>query len=823
MKSIFCFTFLIVASVTFGANHWTIESRGNPVIPADALTGCKAVNNMCNLKVGDSYGVGSDSAFTWSFAEPKDITSVQIYTLANTYEVKSVSVKYPGSDEFVALDDSYRASASTGSSSEFSRFASDSGVLAAGVIGVKVQLGTVGIYWANSEEIVVTGHNSDGSPNWKCGYFASGTFERAEDDLKDGFAMTGNDGWSDPWANLIDGNPSSLCYPTPGANLSFAFATPKRLRRVRMACGSGGGFSIDGIYVKYYGTDDYVKLPGSSMGHFTNGNNYLAEYGGEGYFAKNVIAMRVKILTCDSDWRFALGEVEVDGAEGFASALSAENEQAGDHLHSVITAHAEEYPVTVKMCYGDTDCGAVVSAWDHVVEVGVINSEDSPLEISPLINFRSCRYMFSDVDADAWTNPFDLVMDPSGTSSFEASRYAADLIANATWCGGTNAEIAVYYAYAEKGSPLPAYTLMSANAVVGTPVSVTVDGLSELTDYDYSIKFVSRDGFECVCPGSFATGGACIWEYGTYNQSTWTNPAGRLTGEYSSFNLYNLLPIRDKGVGNINSNTTVTCTWAEPKDIERIELYSYGATNWKQEMCSVAFKYAGEDGYDEPMSGSHYQYFADAAGMKMGTLRGTDGLLASNVIGVKFTGGYWANGHAAGIGELAFFGKTHESSVFWEYGTNTVEDFSVPADSLNASEKVTLSGFSNVEHDGVLGDKTDRYNEQTWTWTFSKPHNIRSVELWTKGGTARSAFRIASVHYKLPGDEEWRRISGSSLDLFTFGSPMHHARLYGDSDWVVKNAVALKLTLGLPSNAYSEVAEVLCTGSCPKGMVIVYR
>ena len=811
---------LSVPSVVSAANSWSLVSRlAEWAVPANALPGETSKSALNNF-VSSSAGIASNSSWTWEFVDPKDITSVQIYTKGISLAVTSITVRYEGSEDYVTLDDSARAQSSTGAASgdnpQFALFSSDTGFLAKKVTGLTVNLGTLNVTWTNFEEIFVTGVNSYSDFNWNCGFYPDGGYEaRAEDDLKDGFAMTGSDAWSNPKSNWVDDDPTTLCYAGPSTEFLFNFDSPKDLRRVRLASGTAGGFSLGGIYVKYDGADDYTRVTGSSLGYFVNGSRYQAIFEGDGCFARNVVSVYVKVTACDSNWRFAVGEVEIDGGEGFASAFNVDNVQAGPVLRSAITATAEAYPATIKILYGATDGVKSPEDWDHVEIVGTVASADDVLNVERTIDFKYCRYMLVTETGGVFSDPFELIDEPSvSVGVAETLRYQASFSGAIAFCGGTNEYMDVYLAYAKKGGTLGEYALVQSGVRAGDAVAFTLSGLDEVSDYDYSVKFLNGNGTEKTLSGSFSTTGECVWTLDSYDSSAaWVEPSGRLPFK-GEFGVCDRSP--SNGKYSLSTNSTIATTWYEPQDIERIEIYTYGSGSWNTEILKVEVRYSGDEDYTE-LSGTHFNPGSVASGLKKLVLTGLPGAkVAANVTALRFTAGFWSCNWAAGIGEIVVIGKATGSGAYhWEYDKYAQADFALPADALNDSEYVTLGGFAACEHDGsVSTGYASRYGNESWTWTFSKPHDIRTVELWSWNSGARSPFSVRSVYYKQRGDADWVQLTGGALDLFNYNSNGHVARLMADTDgnYVIRNIVALKVCAGDPNNAYSEMAEVYLTG-----------
>ena len=122
--------------------------------------------------------------------------------------------------------------------------------------------------------------------------------------------------------NWIDGDPTTLSYAGSSTEFLFNFDSPKDLRRVRIASSSTENFSLEGIYVKYKDAADYTRVAGSSLGYFENDmlSNYQTIFEGSGYFAKNVVSAYIKAKSCGSNnWRFPVGEVEIDGRTSSAA------------------------------------------------------------------------------------------------------------------------------------------------------------------------------------------------------------------------------------------------------------------------------------------------------------------------------------------------------------------------------------------------------------------------------------------------------------------------------------------------------------------------
>lgn len=774
--------------MALGANTWTRESWSSAwSFPDDVLTRADAQNNgFCDLALS-GFGAGSADK-TWTFAEPKDISSVQILMAGNSYKVSEISVQYAGTEDFVTVDGSaLDFSQDTGGNTRMVFANSDSRYFVEDVVGLRIVLTDIYPHWANAQEILVTGKTRGVSHRWKVGTYAEGEWAPAADRLKG--LTNGADSWGAPAANLEDDDTASHWYSS-GQTLVWNFDAPKRIRRIRLAGadGAGGGFKVNSVSVRFQGSDDYVVIPGSTLDYFnTLSYRYSAEFSADdGLVASSVVS--VKIAMSVLSWRFAIGEAEIDGEDSFVSTLDADYLVENGRLNTKLKGVASAYPKQVFICSGEEDGGKDVTRWNDVRPVGELTDAETPFEDSRLVDFRFCRFFFPDIDNEAWSEPFELVLEPSATARV-AERRSTDARIEAVidFCGGTNEVAAVYLAYAPEGEALPAYALLEDAVQTGRVVSAVVTGLSSLSAYAYRVKVVNADGGEAVVAGGFETRGDAFWEKGEYKVSEWVRPVDRmyanctaggnvLDGDLSTYNAY------------MASNSVITCTWNDPVDIDFVEALWIGGD--AGEILRVEIRYEGDDAY-HPLSGTHVNYRESVSGRKMATLRGSGGALGSRVTGLKFVSGYWGNNWANGFAELIVHGKYSDSDLVWDLSRIAAEDYA-PADDYLEGYK---EGYA-VVHDKNIATGQDRvYSGETYVWNFDKPKDIRQMRFYLNS----ASVGFGQVQIKRKGDTDYTSIPGSALSIVEYsGSGPLCAILRtptGLDGYIVRNVVSVKIAV----------------------------
>ena len=813
MKKLLFFAFAIAAGAvtSFGANTWTKESwsLSDWVIPNDALSGDPESHLLTNFGSDGSSGFGGVTK-TWVFAEPKDLSSVQILMNGNSYKVASVSVQYAGAEEFVELDGSaLDFTKDTGGCTRMVFADSKLEYFAENVIGLKVVMTDVYPYWANAHEIFVIGKTRGSTNHWKIGTYSAGEWTPAADRLKG--VMNGADSWGDSAANLEDDDAATIWWST-SSSLTWNFDAPKRIRRVRLCGGegSGGGFKVSSVSVKYNGADEYVKLPGSSLDMVNvKTSRYDVELTAEnGVLASDVVSLKVNTVVYN--WRFAIGEAEVDGQDSFVSTLDADYLVAGGKLTTKLTGVASEYPMPVYICTGEVDGGKDVTQWDNVVKVGELADAETPLEDSRIVDFKFCRFYFPDVDNEAWSEPFELVLEPSATAQVTERRSTdAKIETVIDFCGGTNEVAAAYFAYAQKGEELPVYTLVEANVPTGKTVSVKVTGLTSLASYAYQVKIVNVDGGELVIPGEFDSRGDAYWEKGFYLASEWVNPEDRIQcGNGVLYDCKVAGITQDQIVKSLGSNSVVSCTWQEPKNIDYLELYQFGSKDWRFEILRVEIQYAGDDAY-VALSGTHLDFRESvSSGLKLGVLRGSDGPLAENVKSIRFISGYWNSNWAHGIAELVIHGTTVGDSgkLKWYFGSLAAEEtYEKEPDALEFKNGSGGAFEASLIDGNIKTGPENTYNGASYTLTFDEAKDVRQLRIFGRNGS-QLGFTPIEVKYK--GEDAFTPIVGTAMEwVGTSGNGYAILRGVNGKGFVAKNVVALKfkLTISLYTGWLSEI------------------
>lgn len=832
MKQLLTVVMSLFAVAAFGANMWTLEDQTSPwILPDDALTGGPSGNNMSNLKIGDNQAFNQNYSYEWSFADPKDITSVQLFFAGPSVAVNSISVLCEGAEEYVEVEGSARAQADIGAS-KYALFAADNGPFATRVIGLKVNIGSANYSHNNGQEILVCGHNSDGVFNWQAGFFDPEGYSRAADDLKAGFAMTGSDSWSNPRANFIDGNPSTVSYLSGGSTIPFAFETPKRIRRVCLHNASyDGGFDIEGIYVKYNGSDEFVRLPNTGLGYFNASANWCVEFNGEGFFARDVIGLQIKFGSCNNLWRFSVGEVEVDGADSFVSTLDADYLIADGKLNTTLTGVASGYPKSVYICTGEADGGKDVSRWDNVVKIGELADAETPVVDSRLVDFKFCRFYFQDADNDAWSEPFELVPEP--TAELELAMHGSTALGyqvTLMFCGGTNETVKISAAIAPHGQTMPALTEIKSGVVVGESVSVSFDGLAPLTEYDYQVRIENGDGDFTDLTGSATTRNTTEWVKGTYSTSDWTLPANWISPCGGDFDvakgpkaLYNAKVTSgdDERVG-VKDGTYSAC-FTDAKDIEKIVVFMSG--DIKIQVVRVEVLYDGDEEFTVlPHSDIDYMEDGVNAARKLEFIKVGGGWVAENVKEIKITFGDCNPAHV-GCSEICFIGQPHAGKIKWGIGMETDSTYAPSLDELSG---LTISD----SYKAVLTDHdltTSAFNvNNTWggatlIWEFEKAMDIRSVRLISATVDVYQGFKAEGVYVKYKGDDDYTYLEGSYLDKFNFG--FGQFATFGASSgtgYFARNVVALQVKVSVWDWRVN-LAEVECCGRESRGITIIFR
>lgn len=647
-------------------------------------------------------------------------------------------------------------------------------------------------------------------------------------------------------SGMFDGNINTSGRTSNWYTHGLTFTTPKDITEVRVypVGGTGVGYTrpnVADIRVKYWGVDNVVSL--SSTGYsFMDGDGLTSDciqmvfIPTDGFVAKRVSFIDVHFAGVGGDQ--TIGEIEFLGSDSFVPEIHASYLIGQGRLHTSVTAKAQTYPVLMYFCYGSTDGGESLGAWDHVVEAGSATALGTPFEEHRTVDFKYCRYYFCDPSFEvasegvAWSETFVLNEEPSADLALIThGATALGYQVTPTFCGGTNDNVKISAAITPHGQTMPALTEVKSGVVVGEVVSVAFDGLQPMTEYDYQIRIENGDGQYVDITGSVTTRYTTEWVKGIYTPSTWTLPENWLSPcgegwdgiENNNNTLVNAkVPSGETERVDIG-NKTFHASFTEPKDIDGISVFMAG--NVGIQVARVSVKYVGDAEFTElPYSSVDYTESADGI-RKLEFQCVEGGWIAENVKEVTIEFGSCAPAHV-GCAEICITGQIHGGDTKWIIGKETDSTYTPAADELGGLTIADNYKAVLTDHD-LTTSAFNVYN--TWSgatliWEFEKAMDIRSVRLISATVDVYQGFKAEGVYVKYKGDDDYTYLEGSYLDKFNFG--FGQFATFGASSgtgYFARNVVALKVKVSVWDWRVN-LAEVECCGreSSMKGTTILF-
>lgn len=638
---------------------------------------------------------------------------------------------------------------------------------------------------------------------------------------------------------------------TPGNTSNWythglTFTTPKDITEVRVypVGGTGVGYTrpnVADIRVKYWGADNVVSL--SSTGYsFMDGDGLTSDCiqmvftPADGFVAKRVSFIDVHFAGVGGDMK--IGEIEFLGLDSFVPEIHASYLIGQGRLNTSVTVKAQAYPVQTYFCYGETDGGEVLNAWDHVVEAGSATALDTPFEEHRTVDFKYCRYYFCDPSFEvasegvAWSETFVLNEEPSADLALIThGATALGYQVTPTFCGGTNDNVKISAAITPHGQTMSELSEVKSGVVVGEAVSVVFDGLQPMAEYDYQIRIENGDGDFTDLTGSTTTRNTTEWVKGTYSTSDWTLPAnwispcgGDFDVQHGHRDLFNakVTSGSDERIGV--KDGTCQAWFTEAKDIEKIIVYMSG--DIKIQVVRVEVLYDGDEEFTVlPHSGVDYMEDGVNAARKLEFVKVDGGLVAENVKEVKVIFGDCNPAHV-GCSEICFIGQPHAGKIRWSVGKETDSSYAPSSDELGGLTIADNYKAVLTDHDLTTSafKVSDVWGGTTLVWEFEKAMDIRSVRLVSATVDVYHGFKAEGVYVKYKGDADYTYLEGSYLDKFNFG--FGQSATFGTSSgkgYFARGVEALQVKVS-PWDWRVNLAEVECCGreSSSKGMTILF-
>lgn len=644
---------------------------------------------------------------------------------------------------------------------------------------------------------------------------------------------------------MADGDISTYGGISQWYDYGMSFPTPKDITEVRIYPVGGGDAGntrpdVARIRVKYWGDETIVDLDSTGFGfkeddYLTDDCIQMIFTPASDFVAKRVSYIDVVFSGVKGDFRVA--EIEFLGSDSFVPEIQATYLIGNARLNTSVTVKARAYPALTSFCYGETDGGEELSAWDHVVEAGSATALEIPFEEHRTVDFKYCRYYFCDPsfevssEGEAWSETFALNVEPA--AELELATHGATELGyqvTPTFCGGTNENVKISAAIVPHGQTMPALTEIKSGVVVGEAVSVAFDGLQPMAEYDYQIRIENDDGDFTDLTGSVTTRYTTEWVKGTYSTSDWTLPANWISPCGGDFDvqhgpraLFNAKVTSgdDERVGV--KNGTYQAWFTEAKDIEKIIVYMSG--DIKIQVVRVAVQYDGDEEFTElPHSDIDYMEDGVNAARKLEFIKVGGGWVAENVKGIKVTFGDCNPAHV-GCSEICFIGQPHSGKIKWSVGKETDSSYAPSSDELSGLTIADDYKAVLTDHNLTTSafDVYDTWGGTTLTWEFGKAMDIRSVRLISTSVGIYPGFKAEGVYVKYKDDEDYTYLEGSYLDKFDFG--VGQFATFGASSgtgYFARNVEALQVKVSVWDWRVN-LAEVACCGRVSRGITIIFR